>query len=253
MASSVQQQRDNLNIGLYLAHTRFGAPLDHILQVALGYNPNGAPPSNYVERFDRRFRAAQQVGREAFKSRTPGYFTFNAMPFGDTYLYKALWYVWINPKTGKPQTVPLPSGDLASMRQLRDRDLATRKSTTRSIRAAHNIEDQRQAVARKDWQALQIVQSRMTEDGTMGELLSGFHGLPYADIQNIMPQLANENGMHKFQRVAKDVRKLENRLIKRKAVFAQQLTNWVLLQTGVPSNAHVLALQQAQQRLAALP
>ena len=253
MASTVQQQRDNLNIGLYLARTKFGATLDQILRSELGYDPNGAPPSNYVEPFERRFRAAQRVGREALRNRTPGYFTFNAMLFGDVYVYKALWYVWRNPTTGKIQPVLLAPGDLASMRRLRDRDLATRQTTNRSIRTAHDIEDQRQAIARGDQQALQAVESRMIEDGTLGEILSGYHGLPYADIQDIMPKLANENGMHKFQRVAKDVKKLENRLMARKAVFAQQLTKWVRLQTGVPGNAHVLALQQAQQRLAALP
>ena len=82
MTPTAQQQRDNLNIGLYLAGAKFGATLDQILQSELGYKPNGAPPSNYVEPFERRFRAAQRVGREALKNRTPGYFTFNAMPFG---------------------------------------------------------------------------------------------------------------------------------------------------------------------------
>ena len=96
--------------------------------------------------------------------------------------------------------VPLPPGDLASMRRLRDRDLETRQVTNRSIRTAHDIEDQRQAIARGDQQTLEVVQSRMIEDGTLGEILSGYHGLPYADIQDIMPQLANESGMFQFQR-----------------------------------------------------
>ena len=253
MTPTAQQQKDNLNVGLYLTRTKFGATLDQTLRSELGYDPNGAPPSNYVEPFERRFRAAQRVGREALRNRTPGYFTFNAMPFGDRYLYKALWYIWRNPNTGKVQIVPLPPGDLASMRLLRDRDFETRRATNRSIATAHDIEDQRQAIARGDQQALQVVQSRMIEDGTLGEILSGYHGLPYADIQDIMPQLANERGMFQFQRIAKDVRKLENDLMKRKTAFAQQLTQWVRLQTGVTGNTHLLALQQARQRLAALP
>ena len=253
MPPTIQQQRDNLNIGLYLAHSQFGATLDRVLQVALGYNPNGPPPTNHVEPFERRFRSAQQVGRDAYEARNPGYFTFNAMPFGQGYVYKAVWYVWVNPNTHRPQAVPLPNVDLASMRQLRDRDLETRQATDRSIRAADNILEQRRAIASGDWQALQEIQSRMIEDGSLGEILSGYHGLPYADIQEIMPQLANQSGMFQFQRAASDVRRLERRLMQRKAAFAQQLTRWVTLQTGVPNNAHQLALQQAQQRLAALP
>ena len=253
MTPTARQQKDNLNIGLYLARMKFGATLDQILRSELGYDPNGPPPYNYFEPIERRFRAAQRVGREALGDRTPGYFTFNAMSFGDVYLYKATWFVWRNPKTGKVQPVPLPTGDLASMRRLRDRDLATRQGTSRGIRAAHDIHDQRQAIARGDQQALQAVQSRMIEDGALGEILSGYHGLPYADIQDIIPQLANERGMFQFQRIAKDVKKLEDRLLKRKSALSQQLTRWVMLQTGVPNNAHVLALQQAQQLLATLP
>ena len=251
---TIQQQRDNLNIGLFLANSGFGATMDQILQVALGYNPNGPPPSNHVEPFERRFRDAQQVGRDAYRNRDPGYFTFNAMPFGHVFIYKATWYVWVNPNTNQSQAVPLPSGDLASMRQIRDRDLDTRQATNRSIRAAHNIEEQRQAITRGDWQALQAIQSRMIEDGSLGEIISGYFGLPYADIQNLMPQIANRHGgMFQFQQDAKDVRRLERRLMQRKASFAQQLTGWVMLQTGVPNNAPQQALQQAQQRLAALP
>lgn len=255
MTPEMERQEDNLTIGLYLANARasFGATMDDILQAALPYNPSGGPPDNYPEPFVRRFRAAQKVGRDAYVNRTPGYFIFNAMPFGHVYIYKALSYVWINPGTNQPQVVPLPTGDLASMRRLRDRDLDTRQSTNRSIRAADNIHEQRRAVSRRDWQALQEIQSRMIEDGSFGEIISGYYGLPYADVQDIMPQIANQNGMFQFQKDAKDVRELERRLMQRKASFAQQLTQWVMLQTGVPNNAHLLALQQAQRLLASLP
>ena len=220
--ATIQQQRDNLNIGLYLANTQFGATLDQILQITLGYNPNGPPPTNYVEHHDRRFRNAQAVGRDANKNRTPGYFAFNAMPFGNSYMYKAFSYVWINPNTNHPQVVPLPSGDLAPMRQLRDKDLDTRRDTNRSIRAAHNIQEQRQALARRDWRSLRAIQSRMIEDGSLGEILSGYYGLPYADIQEIIPQLPNQRGLSPFQKPAKDVLKLEERLMERKSYLQEQ-------------------------------
>ena len=188
MPPAIQTQRDNLNIGIYLARSVHGATLDQILQVVLRYSPNGPDP---VEPYMQRFRNAQRAGRDAFRRRIPGYFTFNAMPFGGTYIYKTTWYVWVNPQSRFPQTVPLFAGDLASMRRLRDRDLSTREATTRSVSTADNIGEQQQAFQRQDWTALQAIQARMVEDGSLGEILSGHHGIPYADIQEIIPQLQN--------------------------------------------------------------
>lgn len=246
---NIETQRDNLRIGLYLAHTRFGAPLDQILQIPLGYSPNGSFP---MEHYERRFRNAQRVGRDAFRNRVPGYFTFNAMSFGSGFIYKATWYVWINPQSGQSQTVPLLAGDLASMRRLRDKDLSTREATTRSVRTAHNIEEQREAVQRQDWPAFQAIQARIIEDGSLGEIISGYHGLPYADIQEVIPQLPNQAMLFRFQRDAQQIQQLGRRLRQAQISLGQQLTNWVMLQTGVPTNAPRLALQQAQHRLANL-
>ena len=249
MPPTIQTQRDNLEIGLYLARGMFGATLDDILQVALGYVPNRPRP---VEHFEGRFRNAQRVGRDAFRRRTPGYFTFNAMPFGGRHIYKATWYVWINPQSGLPQTVPLLTGDLASMRRLRDRDLDTRQATTRGVRTADNIQEQRRAIQRQDWPALQGLQARMIEDGSLGEILSGFYGLPYADIQEIIPDLPNRPMRFRFQRDAQRIQQLSRRLRQAHSSLGQQLTAWVMLQTGVPNNAPQMALQQAQNRLASL-
>ncbi len=249
MTPSIETQRDNLSIGLYLTHRRFGATLDEILQVALGYSPNGG---HHPGVYEGRFRNAQRVGRDAFRRRIPGYFTFNAMPFGDRFIYKATWYVWKNPQSDQPQTVPLLAGDLASMRRFRSRDLSTREATTRSVRTADNIQEQRQAIQRQDWAALQEIQSRMIEDGSLGEILSGFYGLPYADIQNVIPDLPNQPMRFSFQRDAQRIQDLNRRLIQAQVSLGQQLTSWVMLQTGVPSNAPQAAIQQAQQRLANL-
>ena len=249
MPPNIQTQRDNLEIGLYLARGRFGATLPDILQVALGYTPNGPYP---VEHYEGRFRNAQRIGRDAFRRRTPGYFTFNAMPFGGRYIYKATWYVWRNPQSGLPQTVPLLAGDLASMERLRNKDLDTRQATNRSVQTADNIQEQRLALQRQDWAALRQLQGRMNEDGSLGELLSGFHGLPYADIQEVIPDLANRPMWFQFQRDAQRIRQIDRRLRQAQASLGQQLTAWVMLQTGVPNNAPQMALQQAQHRLASL-
>ena len=246
---SIQTQRDNLNIGLYLARGRFGAELDDILEVCLGYLPSGSRPR---EHYEGRLRNAQRAGRDAFRRRIPGYFTFNAMPFGDRYIYKATWYVWVNPQSDRPQTAPLLVGDLASMRRLRDRDLATRNATTRNVRTADNLQQQRSAIARQDWPALQELQARMIEDGSLGEVLSGFHGLPYAYIQDVVSELPNRPMRFRFQQDAERIKETSRRLRQAQASLGRQLTNWVMLQTGVPNDAPPRALQQAESRLADL-
>ena len=202
--------------------------------------------------YERRFRNAQRVGRDAFRERTPGYFAFNAMPFGGRYIYKATWYVWRNPQSGQPQTVPLYAGGLVAMRRFRNKDLNTRQATTRSVRTADNIQEQRQAIQRRDWPALQEMQARMIEDESLGEILSGSHGLPYADIQEVIPDLPNWPLRFQFQRDAQRIQQLSRRLRQAQASLGNQLQSWVMLQTGVSNNAPQLALQQAQQRLANL-
>ena len=206
-----------------------------------------------MEHYERRFRNAYRVGRDAFRRRTPGYFAFNAMPFGGRYIYKATWYVWRNPQSGQPQTVPLLAGDLASMRRIRNKDLDTRQATTRSVRTADNIQEQRRAIQRQDWPALQELQARMMEDGSLGEILSGFHGLPYADIEEVILNLPTRPIRFQFQREAKQIQQLSRRLRQAQASLGQPAnTSWVMLQTGVPNNAPQLALQQAQQTVSCL-
>ena len=248
MPPTVRQQRDNLSVGLELANTG-GAPLDYVLQRALGYTPGG---SQQREMFVQRFREAQVVGRNAVRNRTPGYFAFNYMSFGFSGGYKATWYVWINPNSGLAQPVPLPAGDLASMRRRWDKDMDTRQATARTVKAAHDIEEERRAIARQDWPSLQVILARMAQDESLGEILSGQYGLPYAEIQEIIPQLANRAGMFQFQRDASEIVKHERRMNRAYARLSQQLNSWVMLQTGVPSNAPQVALQQARQRLATL-
>ena len=251
-APLAQVQRDNLNIGIYLAGRRHGAPLEDILQAALGYNPNGTYPTNSLERYEYRFRNAQRIGRDRYRARVSGYFTFNAMPFGRIYLYKVTWYTWRNPRTDCCQIVPMMSLDLGRMRRLRDQDLETRKATARSIRAAHDIDEQRQAIAQQDYQALRGIQARMVEDESLGEILSGWHGLPYADIEEIITQLPQHlqlNMRYSFQVAAGNIKRINRRLRQEQAKVASQLSNWVIIQTGLPNNAPQLALQDAVARI----
>lgn len=252
---SLQAQRDNLTVGLFLAQNPHGVGLDQILINTLGYDPRGTYPMNSIERYERRFREAQRVGRDQFRDRVPGYFTFNAMPFGSIYVYKVTWYTWVNPQTRNCQAVPLVSTDLAPMRRLRDQDLSTREATTRSVRAAHDIEEEQQALARRDPIALQAIQNRMLEDGSLGEILTGFHGIPYADLAQVLPQLPTRsfgNMTLQFQRMARSIARQQRRLRQEEAQVSRQLLNWVMVQTGLPNNAPRLALQDATARLNAM-
>lgn len=254
MSPSAREQKDNLSVGLYLATRPHGVQLDEILQVALGYDPQN--PAFPLEHYDARFRRAQRVGREQVKNRIPGYFSFNAMPFGTIFVYKATWYVWVNPQTGNAQTVPMLAGDLVPMRRLRERDLATRRVTTRQARTAADIEEQRQAVQRGDYRTLQNIHARMPENESLGEILSGFHGLPYADIEEILPQLPTRTFgamTLSFQRTAQHINDLQRRLKQELASVSKQLESWVMLHTGLPSNAPQLALHDAARRLTSFP
>ena len=58
MTPDVRVIRDNLNVGLYLSHSRFGATLENILQTALGFDLGRG---HLREDFVRRFRNAQAV------------------------------------------------------------------------------------------------------------------------------------------------------------------------------------------------
>ena len=111
---SRQTQMDNLSIGLHLYrlnNSQYGDFKEHIFRHALACSLDD-PQS--IAACERRFEKAQQVGRDARDGndqgeRVPGYFSFNAMPFGGQYVYKALSYIWVNPATG-----PLPSCTIAS-------------------------------------------------------------------------------------------------------------------------------------------
>lgn len=77
---SVEEQRDNLQIGIYLAANPYGVRVERVIEVALGYDVDA--PAYPYEAYVRRFRRAQAIGRDKLKARAPGYFTFNAVPFG---------------------------------------------------------------------------------------------------------------------------------------------------------------------------
>ena len=248
---AVQGQTDNLTIGIFLARRPYGAELDEILQ-EIGWAPGARPDRAH---FERRFRYAQAIGRDARRDRRAGYFTWNAQRFGRIFVYKVTWYVWRNPQSSIDQTVPMFSADLGGMREFRDKYLDTLTATTRGIRAGHDLQELRDADARGDTHDVQFIQQRMVHDGGLGEVLSGYHGLPYADIEEIISQLPSHalgSISFNFQRSAKKIRRLQNELEKEQARISNQLSDWVKSQTGLPRNAYQLALQDAQNRLSRL-
>ena len=249
-APNVNVQRDNLSIGLYLARNPIGAELDDCLINALGWRPDEEP--NRKAEYHRRFTNAQQLGRDSVQSRRAGYFTWNAQPFGPTFLYRVLWYVLRNPENGMDQTIPIFTTDLQGMRRYRDKYLATLTGTTRRIRAGDDLQALREADARGDSRQVQHIQQRMLEDGALGEILSGYFGLEYADIGKILPSLQNHplgRDVFDFQKSIRKIGKLEADLEKEKAKVSDHLSEWVKMQTGLPGNARQLALDDASHRL----
>lgn len=250
---SVQVQRDNIAVGLYLAGQPFGATLDDVLEQALGYDPASASRARY----ESRFRAAQAAGYEQYAARVPGYFTVSAQPFGAGYVYKAMWYTWLNPNTGQCAAVLVSDTDLEPMRRRRDRDLRTRKRNVRAIRAADNVQQQREAIGRGDVAAVEAIQSRMGEDETLGEILTNQLGLPYAEIGPVLEAIAAGNHYtpigFSFVQSARRLRRLEDAAAREKQRVTRQLANWITIRSGVPGNARQLALADARTRFSALP
>ncbi|TRZ53642.1 hypothetical protein D4S03_01470, partial [bacterium] len=192
---SIQTIRDNLNLGLTLVDNRFrfGLQPDDLLVRALGYDPAGPWPISDKGRYMSRLHEAPRLGQDKYAMRVPGYFTINAQPFGRIFVYKAVWYTWLNPSTGRVSTVPVNSTDLVPMREWRDRYLATRTRTTRSVRAADNIVRHDRALARQDASSVRSIESGMVEDGTLSEIITGLFGVPYVEMAPMLDMLAQGN------------------------------------------------------------
>lgn len=253
---SIQEIRDNLNLGLILVNHPHGLQLDDVLIDALGYDPFGPWPTCDRDRYVSRLHEAQRLGLDKYARREPGYFTINAQPFGRVFVYKTVWYTWLNPATNTPCIVLICNTDLMPMRDWRDRYLATRTRTTRSVRAADNVIRQDRALARQDAQAVRSIQSGMVQDGTLSEIITGLLGVPFVEITAMMDLLAQGNpyGSTQFQftREAQRIRQLENRLADAQANVVRSLANLVCLRQALPPNAGQLAIADAQNRLANL-
>lgn len=255
---SVQEIRDNLTIGLTLAEQYpYGLPLEPLLVLALGYSPGGPWPIGDRERHISRLRQAQGVGEHKYALREPGYFTINAQPFGNIFIYKAVWYTWPNPTTGTTSVVLVCSTDLATMRRWRDQYLETRTRSTRSVRAADNLVRQDKALARGANQEVQRIQAGMVTNGTLGEIVTGLLGVPYVDVPTTLDLLTQGNpygsAQYYFTKQAQRIRQLEKKLADEQTGIVRQLSKFISAKQDLPQNALQLALADARNRLANLP
>jgi len=254
---SVQQVRDNLNIGLALAENHpWGCPLDQLLTETLGYTPGAAWPIGNRDHYISRLREAQSIGEQKYAAREPGYFTINAHPLGRIFVYKAVWYTWVNPANGHRCTVPVCSTDLAAMRRWREEYMATRTRSTRSIKAADNIIRKEDAIGRNDTQAVRSIDSEMAVDGTLAEIVTGLLGVPYVDAATMLELLSDGHPygpiQYRFTQQARRIRDLERRLADEQINIANQLTNFVRVRQNLPRNVVQIVLQDARDRLARL-
>lgn len=254
---SVQETRDNLTTGLILAQHPYGLPLDDVLIQAMGYDPSGPWPMCDRERYISRLRQAQRLGLDKYAQRESGYFTINAQPFGNIFVYKAVWYLWVNSNTNTTCTVLVCNTDLMPMRRWRDRHLETRTQNTRSVRAADNLVEQGRALARQDMQSVRDIRSHMVEDGTLSEVVTGLLGVPFVDIATLLDLLAQGNpygsAQFQFRRQAQCIRRLEHKLAVEQANVVHSLANLISARQQLPPNARQLALQDAENKLANLP
>lgn len=254
---SVQEIRDNLTIGITLSDGyKYGLELDQLLIVALGYTPGAPWPIGDREHYISRLRTAQHIGERKYALREAGYFTINAMPFGNLFIYKAVWYTWLNPAVGKTCTVPVCFTDLTPMRRWRDRYLETRTRSTRSVRAADNLIRQEKALTKGDRKEVKQIQHGMVEDGTLGEIVTGLLGVPYVEVPNMLNELSKGNpygsANFNFSRQAQKIMDLEQRLADEQAKVVQSLSNLISVRQNLPSNVGQLVLQDARDRLANL-
>lgn len=253
---SVREQRDNLNIGLTLADDpryRFGCVLEELLTEALGYTPGEAGLIGDREYNISRLRQAQNLGLRKYALREAGYFTINAQPFGNIFVYKAVWYTFYNPNTDRTCTVLVCNTDLSPMRRWRDQNLATRTRTTGSVRAADNLIRQDRALDRGDTQEVRNIQAGMVRDGTLSEVITGLLGVPHVDVPDMLDLLSEGNpygtAQFNFTRQAQQIRGLENRLADAQAGIVQSLSNLIAARQSLPGNAVRLAIRDARQRL----
>lgn len=254
---SVEGIRNNLNIGLTLAvQYPYGLTLDDLLIQALGYTPGASWPLGDRDYYIAKLRNAQDIGLRNYAQRKPGYFTINAQPFGNIFVYKAVWYTWLNPATGTTCTVLVCHTDLVPMRRWRDGYLETRTGTTRSVRAADNFVRQDRALARQDMQEVKNIQAGMVQDGTLSEVVTGLLGVPYVEVADMLSLLSQGSpygsAQFNFTRQAQRIRQLENRLAGEQAAIVRSLSNLIAIRQGLPGNARQLALQDAKDRLANL-
>lgn len=254
---SVEEIRNNLNIGLTLAvQYPYGLALDDLLIQALGYTPGGSWPLGDRDYYIAKLRNAQNIGLRNYALRQPGYFTINAQPFGNIFVYKAVWYTWPNPATGTTCIVLVCNTDLVPMRRWRGKYLETRAATTRSVRAADNLVRQDRALARQDMQEMRNIQAGMVQDGTLSEVVTGLLGVPYVEVADMLNLLSQGSpygsAQFNFTQQAQRIRQLENRLAGEQAAIVRSLSNLIAIRQGLPGNAQQLALQDASQRLANL-
>jgi len=171
-------------------------------------------------------------------------------------VYKAVWYTWPNPATGRTCTVLVCQTDLVPMRRWRDKYLETRTGTTRSLRAADNLIRQDRALAGQNMQQVRDIQAGMVQDGTLSEVVTGLLGVPHVDVAGMLALVSQGSpygsAQFNFTRQAQKIRELEHRLAHEQAAIVRSLSGLIAARQSLPANALQLALQDASERLANL-
>lgn len=251
--SIVEIHRDNLNIGIYL--TQYDAQLKDSILRYMGYTPGAMGRIGIYDHYHDRFRKAIDTGAQRYTERDPDWFFISAIPFGNEFLYRTVWYV-----APHGTCIPLFFDQFVTrVMDRRRRDTNTRIARTRGLVAADALRRIRIAMRNGDAEEYRAVISELVSDeiyGPIMEIVTGHYGVEYAEMIPLIELLLQypETTLQRFglSRALRDIRKAKR--IREQGInnLATTLTNIVMLRAG-HRHTRTEALNYARQRLVCLP
>ncbi len=251
--SIVSVWRDNLNIGIYL--TEYDAQeRDNIIRY-IGYTPGAAGRAGDYDHYYNRLRKAIDTGAQKYTEREPGWFFIAAFPFGDMFLYRAIWYV-----NRHGQCLPLCIDQFTfRLKERRVKDTNTRIARTRAAVALDALRRIQLAMRSGDIEEYNAIIAELCKDETYGpimEIITGHFGVEYVNMMPFIELLLTqpEWALQKvgLGKAMKDIRK--SIALREKGVrsLGDSMSKIVMLRSG-GRNPRPQALSEARSRLASLP
>jgi hypothetical protein len=251
--SIVEIHRDNLNIGIYL--TQYDAHSKEDILGYMGYTPGARGRIGNYDHYHNKFRKAIDMGAQRYTERDPDWFFISAIPYGNNFLYRTVWYVAPN-----GTCIPLFFDQFVTrVIDRRRKDTNTRIERTRGLIAAEALRRIRIAMRNGDAEEYKAIISELVSDevyGSIMEIVTGHYGVEYAEMIPLIELLLQypETTLQRFglSRALKDIRKAKRIREQGINALATTLTNIVMLRAG-HTHTRAEALNYARQRLMCLP